>query len=450
MKKVFSLMICLPLFAKAQEEKGIKFEQGLSWQQVLAKAKTENKYIFLDAYATWCGPCKAMDKFVYTNEKVGELANGKFISIKVQMDTSKNDDNYVKDWYSDANFILHQYNVNAYPTLLFFSSEGKLVHKGIGARSIEDFLSLAMTASNPDRQYYNLIENYKNGIRDYLLMGELAKEAKLFNDKKMADSIAKDYKTNYLDKLSDHELFTKDNIDFVCFQFVALFYSEGSNGRFFKFFYQHPEITDSIMKWKGLANFYTKSIISNEEIFNNLWYNDTPITKEPDWNKLELNIKYKYPEVNAGPLILAAQQFFYRKINNWDEYAKINDAQIKKEPPKRGTGLSADPWKLNVAAWDVFLNCNEKKILLKALKWSNISIKLETDVNLIVQYYDTKANLLYKIGKPKEAIDWEKRAIDQDNANAKKSGKEKGQLSENEYYPTLAKMKEGKPTWVVK
>ena len=52
---------------------GIKWVTGLSWEQVLTKAKTENKFIFVDCYATWCGPCKVMDKDVYPNDTVGDL-----------------------------------------------------------------------------------------------------------------------------------------------------------------------------------------------------------------------------------------------------------------------------------------------------------------------------------------------------------------------------------------
>ena len=48
----------------SQQYKGIHFEQGLSWKDILAKAKAEHKYIFVDCYATWCGPCKYMDKNV--------------------------------------------------------------------------------------------------------------------------------------------------------------------------------------------------------------------------------------------------------------------------------------------------------------------------------------------------------------------------------------------------
>ncbi len=51
-------------------------------------------------------------------------------------------------------------------------------------------------------------------------------------------------------------------------------------------------------------------------------------------------------------------------------------------------------WSLNGAAWDVFLGCNNKKYLKKALDWSELTIKLENNKDVVHQYYDTKANLL--------------------------------------------------------
>src|SRR6266540_4082157 len=62
-------------FDSAQHYNGIKWVTGLTWQQVKQKAKAENKYIFLDIFTTWCGPCKMMEKNVYSNDTVGDFFN---------------------------------------------------------------------------------------------------------------------------------------------------------------------------------------------------------------------------------------------------------------------------------------------------------------------------------------------------------------------------------------
>src|ERR1700743_1441079 len=70
---LFVTMLLSYVTAFAQE-KGIHFEPVTErWGEVLKKAKAEHKDIFVDCYATWCAPCKAMDHDIYTNEKVGEF-----------------------------------------------------------------------------------------------------------------------------------------------------------------------------------------------------------------------------------------------------------------------------------------------------------------------------------------------------------------------------------------
>src|SRR6266511_1589214 len=134
MKQSFTiaLVTIIVLTAHSQQDQGIKFDNTLTWEQVLEKAKTENKYVFIDCYAAWCVPCKKMDYEVFSSPKVGEYVNKKFISIKVPMDTSKNDGTEIKQWYGDASLIKNKYQVTAYPTYLFFSPEGTIIHKGLG------------------------------------------------------------------------------------------------------------------------------------------------------------------------------------------------------------------------------------------------------------------------------------------------------------------------------
>lgn len=42
-------------------ETGIQFFNG-TWEEALALAEKESKPIFLDVYAVWCGPCKALKR----------------------------------------------------------------------------------------------------------------------------------------------------------------------------------------------------------------------------------------------------------------------------------------------------------------------------------------------------------------------------------------------------
>lgn len=50
-----------PINENTIEGKGILFFNG-TFKEALLEAKKENKPIFLDVYATWCGPCKKNEK----------------------------------------------------------------------------------------------------------------------------------------------------------------------------------------------------------------------------------------------------------------------------------------------------------------------------------------------------------------------------------------------------
>ena len=74
MKKLTILFSLIPFVLFAQD-KGIHFEHGLSWQQVQAKAKSENKYVFMDCFTTWCGPCRFMSANIFPLQDVGDSMN---------------------------------------------------------------------------------------------------------------------------------------------------------------------------------------------------------------------------------------------------------------------------------------------------------------------------------------------------------------------------------------
>ena len=59
-----------------------------------------------------------------------------------------------------------KYDVQAYPTFLYFNSEGKLVHRIVGAHNIENFITYGENAINPKTQFYTLEKRFENGERN--------------------------------------------------------------------------------------------------------------------------------------------------------------------------------------------------------------------------------------------------------------------------------------------
>ena len=137
------------------ENKGIRFEDNLSWSAIQAKAKAEHKYIFMDCYTTWCGPCKYMAKTVFPQQETGEFFNDKFISVGVQLDTTAKDDDRVKSWYADGHAIAEQFDVRAYPTYLIFSPDGQPLHRLVGSYpTAKEFITHMQTSFDTSKQYY--------------------------------------------------------------------------------------------------------------------------------------------------------------------------------------------------------------------------------------------------------------------------------------------------------
>lgn len=189
---------------------GIKWVAGLSWSQIKEKAKNENKFIFLDCYTTWCGPCKAMDKIVYPNDSVGLFMNKNFISVKVQMDKTEYDDEQIRNWYRDADMIQRNYSVNSFPTFLFFQPDGKPMHKVAGYKGPQQFIVTAKDALDPRKQYYAVLSNYKPGKLELAELKGLAKSFK-FSGKELAWKMA----TEYFSRIPKTEWGKQENLNFM-------------------------------------------------------------------------------------------------------------------------------------------------------------------------------------------------------------------------------------------
>ena len=139
---------------------GIEFFQG-TWDEAKALAKQQGRVIFVDAYTTWCGPCKRMSANVFTKAEVGEFYNQNFVNVKLDMEKGEGKD------------FQRKYRVTAFPTLLFLDGNGELVHRVVGGMDVNNFMKLGrFVADKAPSVSKELEEAYANGQRDPKFMAE--------------------------------------------------------------------------------------------------------------------------------------------------------------------------------------------------------------------------------------------------------------------------------------
>ena len=162
MNRKISFIYLLVLFFCGAHAQGIEFFQG-SWKDAMAKAKSEDKLLFVDAYAKWCGPCKAMAKNVFTQQKVGDFFNVNFINLKLDMEEA------------DGVTFGHKYPVSAYPTLFFLDGEGKIVKTIKGGQQPEGLISHGEDDLKKNDKSGKFEEKYMAGDRSFDLMLQYVK-----------------------------------------------------------------------------------------------------------------------------------------------------------------------------------------------------------------------------------------------------------------------------------
>lgn len=140
MKKIILVFIGLLISTVSfSQQTGIVFEHE-SWNQIVKKAKAEKKLIFMDAYTSWCGPCKQMSARVFPDKLVASYFNENFINAKIDMEEG------------EGPLLSNKFSVQAYPTLLFINpNTGKVVSQAIGFREPNELIQIGQQAKGKSK-----------------------------------------------------------------------------------------------------------------------------------------------------------------------------------------------------------------------------------------------------------------------------------------------------------
>lgn len=352
------------------QTKSINFEH-VSFAELKAKAQKEHKLIFVDAYTTWCGPCKQMAKNVFTNDAVADFYNFSFINAKIDMEKGEGIE------------LAKQYEVKCYPNLLFIDGDGNIVHRVAGSMSAKEFINLGKETQYPEKcfSYYTKNFDANKTNADFL--------AKYIEARENTCLESQDLVKEYFAQQKEENLTSQANWDMIVYhindmeskvfdfviahkqKYIDLFTEKAVNGKI-------DEVSESAL-----------SAIIKTTPFDSKKYNDTKA-------KIET-----FHTPNTKLIFVEADMKLAEHDNNWDDYAKLALANVDAYYLKNAN-------ELNSIAWNFYEKIEDKEALAKAEVWASKACELEkTYANL-----DTYAAVLYKVGKKDLALQNANRAIE--------------------------------------
>ncbi len=369
--KIYLVLITVVIFNLNLIGQSINFEDS-NWDTVKEKAKKEKKIIFVDCYASWCGPCKWMAKNTFTNDTVGKFYNENFISYK--LDAEK----------GEGITFAANYKVTAYPSLFFIEYTGKLLHKAVGGLDAKTFIKLGQTALNPEKRLSFWTDEYQKGNRKTDFIKKYIYQL---------ENAGMDYKEAvdlYFASQNNNDLLTKENIKMI------QNYINDIDSKTFQYFLNNRDKFSKVYN-KDSVNDIIYNIYFNNMIFALRTQDDVKL------NSIKDKVKKSGLE-SSDKLIKQIDIYTFQGKNDWKNYAKTVIEFVNK--------YCMNDWQsLNDYAWKFFENENitDKIYLKNAVDWAKKSVELNSN------YYnnDTYSNLLYKTkGDKKTAIEAAEKAIE--------------------------------------
>ena len=362
MKKTLTALFLL-IFLLSFAQESINFDNS-NFKEILAKAKREKKLVFLDAFASWCGPCKLMEKNVFPLPAVKEYYNANFINARFDMEKG------------EGREIAQKYQVRSYPSYLFLNGDGEVVMKSYGYMGEKDFIEIAKEANNPLLLKGSAKELFEKGESDPAFLLNMMRQ-NVQTDYDLAKKVSERYF-----KVKAKEEFSRDDIG------MLLYFVKSVNDPNYQVFKDRKANIVKEMS-EDIYNQFDVNIKISKVMENSL-----------DQNTGIINDEYFYK--NAVPLVGQAEAetalnrmkvIYYPNVGNFKDYEKAALIYYKNAD-------DFNPEELLKAAWLFSEHVDNKSSLKKAEEWAEKSVmKSESAENTYIL-----AKLYAKNGKKDSAI----------------------------------------------
>ncbi|MCC6724837.1 MAG: thioredoxin fold domain-containing protein [Saprospiraceae bacterium] len=385
-----SLLLGLILSASNADAQQIRYDrvdfiENPSWTDVLDRASSTDKIIFLDGYTTWCAPCKKMEKEVFTRPEIANFFNQKFINVKYDMELAQGSE------------LKERYGVQAFPTYIFITPTGQEIHRIVGAHTAgNDFFDWSKMAVTPGRSRAELEQRYKNGERSPAMMFDYMLTLRMAGEQKKEAEITR----NYL------ALMTKDHfMDKTYWAAVKLFLNDPTSREFRIILENRDEIGAAI----GLDDVDAKIYETfDQQIKSNISfqsYEGHLFDKQAELDLIGLLQQSNTP--NRNELLARARAAHHIRNGDLYELAYMVDAIIEFRMLENYKNLRTD---LDYYANSIAKLALDDLLFKKALKWAEFAATNEPNSAERANYLKTKAILLEKLGRNTEAAATKKEA----------------------------------------
>lgn len=365
MKKIVSVLFLLSTITIFAQE-AIQF-QDLPFKDLIAKAKKENKILFIDAYTSWCGPCKMMERNIFTKKTVGDYYNSNFVNARFDMEKS------------EGREIATKYGVRSYPTYLFLNGDGELVSQNYGYMEESMFLSMAQNINSPNNKKGTLKERFEKGEKDPEFLINIMR----LNSSSDFDFAKKASERYFENKEKTSEL-TKDDIG------LLLFFLKSSEDKNYKVFTQRKAEIIKFLPEETYREFDNQirlgKIVEQSIDRQNKRINDDYFMKlaEPIVGKHDAEVKLNQTKLS-----------YYEQNANFPEYEKAALVYYKNSEV-------FEPNELLKAAWIFSEHVTNPASLKKATEWAEKSVmRGETSENTYIL-----AKLYFLTGNKDQAKDF--------------------------------------------
>lgn len=310
--------------------------------QAWADAALENKLLFVDIYATWCGPCKWMDANVFAMQEAGEFMNQSFINVKMDGESE-----FGRQFAMGA-------GLTAYPSFFIYNSEQEMMNKMMGAKPWEEFKPMLSSTV----EYYPVLtllqRKFESNILEKSEYAMLTKACREMGKEKYGNVVAETYKEKFM---TGGDL-TEEDIR------VMAFYTEIGSSTWEKMLSDIPGIKSALDK--ELPGFI-----------------DASITETIEKSVEEGSVQYVsdfaevLPELTEGidmqadQLVSRAYIYYYHYSEMYDELINYIDSEYAKNQK------DDHRWLFEAASNAVFLNPRISVLAEKGVDWFSKCVDLK-------------------------------------------------------------------------